>query len=318
MKAIVVTDRVAGKLELTERSTPKPGRGDLLVRVHAASVNPVDWKMRSGVLGRLLARVMPEIPGLDVAGIVEAVGPSWLGATAFSVGTPVFGLTRHGGAYAELAILPEANSARIPEGLGFVDAAAIPVAGLTALQSLRDLAKLQSGQRLLVNGASGGVGTFAVQIGRFLGARVTAVTSTRNLEQVVGLGAERAIDYSKEDFTRHPDEYDVIFDTVANRRFSECAPRLARGGIYIATLPSATNVGWRVLTRLGLGGRKRVAMSSVKPSRADLAFLARLVTEGKVKPAVERSLPLAGAPEAVDESRGGHVRGKLVLAVGTA
>jgi NADPH:quinone reductase-like Zn-dependent oxidoreductase len=284
----------------------------------AASVNPVDWKMRSGVLGRLLAGVMPEIPGLDLAGVVEAIGPSQGGGGEFTEGMPVFGMTRRGGAFAELALVSENMAARKPDGLGFAEAAALPVAGLTALQSLRDLAKLRSGQRLLVNGASGGVGSFAVQIGRVLRARVTAVTSTRNIEWVVGLGAERVIDYSKEDFTRLADEYDVIFDAVASRRFGECSARLARAGAFITTVPSPKNMAWMALARAGLAGGKRVAMVNVAPKGADLAYLAALVAEGKLKPSIERTLPLDHAPEALDESRGGHVRGKLVLSINAA
>jgi NADPH:quinone reductase-like Zn-dependent oxidoreductase len=135
---------------------------------------------------------------------------------------------------------------------------------------------------------------------------------------VTALGAERVIDYSREDFARLPDEYDVIFDAVANHRFGACAPRLARGGTYITTLPSPANMTWMVLARLGFAGGKRVAMSSVEPSAMDLAYLARLAAEGHVKPVIDRSLPLASAPAAIEESRGGHVRGKLVLSVGTS
>ena len=152
MKAIVVTDRRTGSVELVERAAPRPGPDELLVRVNAAGVNPVDWKIRSGLLGRLAARLIPEVPGLDVAGVVEEAGPAALaqGGAAFAPGTPILGLARRGGTFAELAVVRLTAAARKPEGLSFESAAAIPVAGLTALQALRDLARLSAGQHLLV------------------------------------------------------------------------------------------------------------------------------------------------------------------------
>lgn len=319
MRAVIVTHRGTGRLESVERPAPRPGPGELLVRVVAAGVNPVDWKFRSGALGRLAARAMPEIPGVDVAGVVEEVGPGAGAAVGepLARGTAVLGMTRRGGGYAELALVEQAAAARKPEGLGFTDAAAIPASGLTALQALRDGARLSSGQRLLVNGAAGGVGTFAVQLGRFLGAKVTAVTSARNEPMVRELGAERVIDYSREDFTRAADEYDVIFDAVANRTFQECARRLASNGVYITTLPGPANLLAVLRTRLGLAGGKRAIMVNVQAKGSDLAYLAELAAQGKVKPVVERTFLLAEAEAAVGASRGGHVRGKLVLEVGS-
>ena len=316
MRAIVVTDLARGTVELVQRSAPRPGPGDLLVRVRAAGVNPVDWKLRSGTLGRLAGRFMPDVPGLDVAGVVEEAGLEAAGDPALAPGTRVLGMTRRGGGFAELALVHRTAAARIPDGLGFEEAAAIPVAGLTALQALRDLAALTAGQRLLCNGAAGGVGTFAVQLGRVLGARVTAVTSAGNAELVSSLGAERIIDYAREDFTQPPGEYQVILDAVANRTFSACAPRLTRGGVYITTLPGPANLAWVALSRLGLAGGKRAVIASVKPTGADLAYLARLAVEGKIRSVLDRVLPLAEAQSAFAQSRGGHVRGKLVLSLG--
>jgi NADPH:quinone reductase-like Zn-dependent oxidoreductase len=320
MRAIVVTDRRTGRLEQVERPAPTPGKGELLVRVVAAGVNPVDWKMRSGVLGRLAARAMPEIPGIDVAGVVEVAGPAANGPAGESVGvgTPVIGFTRRGGAFADLALVEQALATRKPEGLGFPEAAAIPIAGLTALQALRDRAKLSPGQKLLVNGASGGVGTFAIQLGRLFGARVTAVTSARNEAMVRELGAERVIDYQREDFTRGSEEYDVIFDAIGNRSFRDCAPRLTREGIYLTTLPGPANLLPLVKTRLGAKGKKRAILANVQPKSSDLAYLADLAAKGTVKPIVERILPLSEYEAAMAASRGGHVHGKLVLAVGAA
>jgi NADPH:quinone reductase-like Zn-dependent oxidoreductase len=315
MRAIVVTDRSIAKLALVDRPAPRPRPGELLVRVRAAGVNPVDWKARSGLPGRLVS----EVPGLDIAGVVEEAQPSKGGAPEadFPRGTPVLGLTRQGGGYAELAVLPRTAAVRKPEELRFEDAAAIPCAGLTALLALRDQAKLRAGQRLLVNGAAGGVGTFAVQLGRALGATVTAVTSARNAELVASLGAERVIDYAKDDFTHLPDEYDVIFDAVAGRSFAACRGRLAPGGAYVTTLPGPADVGWAVASRVGvLGGQRAYVTNALHGvSRANLAYLARLAVEGRVKPVVERVLPLVNAAKAFAESRAGHVRGKLVLSL---
>ncbi len=318
MKAIVVTNRWTGTLTLSERPAPRPGPGELLVRVRAAGVNPVDWKMRSGLLGATVGRGLPEVPGIDVAGRIEAVGPRARpdDANAFASGMRIVGFANRGGAWAELVVVARSRAARLPDEVGFVEAAAMPVAGLTALQALRNRAGLAAGARLLVNGASGGVGTFAVQLGRILGAHVTAVTSGPNADLVKRLGAERVVDYTREDFTRSPDQYDVILDAVASRTFAQCRPCLAPKGTYITTLPGGSNLAWSALARLGAAGGRQVVLASVQPESADLAYLAKLVAQGELRPTIEGELPLAEASDAVAQSRGGHVHGKLVLTVG--
>src|SRR6516162_3355284 len=235
MKAIVYCDYGVANLKLEEVEKPTPTDEQLLVRVHAASVNPLDWHFIEGTpyvlraMGGGLRKPKETRLGVDFAGTVEAVGKS---VTQFKVGDEVFG--GRDGAFAEY-LCPRADRAITlkPAGITFEQAASVPIAGITALQGLRDKGKVQPGQKVLINGASGGVGTFAVQIAKALGAEVTGVCSTGNVEMVRSLGADRVIDYTREDFTRSAQRYDLIIDLVGNHSFSECRQVLKPKGGYV-------------------------------------------------------------------------------------
>jgi NADPH:quinone reductase-like Zn-dependent oxidoreductase len=313
----VVRDRFGiGALELAEVAKPEPEEGQVLVRVRASSINRADWY---GVVGApWVARPMMGIrrpkdgrPGSDLAGVVEAVGE---GVTEVAPGDEVYGLGD--GTYGEFAIARKALD-RKPAGVSFEEAAAVPLAALTALQGLRDHAGLKPGQKVLVNGASGGVGTFAVQIAKALGADVTAVCSTRNVDQARELGADRVLDYTREDFTRSGERFDVIFDNAGTRGWRACKRVLADDGIVVL-------VGGphkRLLGPLGhvagmlLRGRKRTKFFVAKPNREDLAALRELMEAGKVRPVVERVYPLDEIRDAFRHHGEGHSRGKLVVSV---
>lgn len=302
--------------EVAEPGEPGPGQVRLLVR--AAGINPIDWKIRRGSLRFVMPAKFPLILGHDVAGEVEAIGPE---VTRLQVGDRVFGLSewRQGGSYAEHLVTRDSWLAEIPESLSFEDAAALPVAGLTALQGLRDKGELVSGETVVINGASGGVGHLAVQIAATVGADVTGVASHRNLDFVLSLGAHEAIDYEEEDFAGRDGAWDVIFDAVGNRSYQDCEPSLSSGGgIYVTT-----DVGPRPFLNglfTGLGGlfgqKKRARWITVARNHEDLAFLARLADQGRLRPEIQEVFPLERIREAHDLSETGRVRGKLVVRVG--
>ncbi|MFZ5876195.1 MAG: NAD(P)-dependent alcohol dehydrogenase [Nitrospirota bacterium] len=310
MKAVIY--RRPGSPDVLEYAeVPQPVIRDrqVLVKVHAAGVNPVDWKMRRMRL-RVPWQRWPMIPGSDLAGEVVHAGAA---ATRFRSGDAVYGLLSPftGGAYAQYAAIREDRVARKPTNLSFEEAASVPVAGLAALQALRDLGHIAAGHRVLINGASGGVGMFAVQIAKAYGATVTAVASGKNGAFAKELGADRVVDYRTEDFTRSGGPYDLIFDAVASRSFAECRPVLDRHGVYVSTLPSVATVLDPVLGAVRRGPRARAVVLRVKPG--DLDALTALIEAGKVRPRIERIFPLAQAAEAHALSEAGRVRGKLVL-----
>jgi NADPH:quinone reductase-like Zn-dependent oxidoreductase len=321
MKAAVI-DGYGGSDKLVVREVPDPGPpgpGQVLVRVKAASVNPVDWKIRNGSLRFVMPAKFPLILGYDAAGEVVAIGPE---VTRFQPGDLVFGgvdVKRYGGSYAELALMREAALAPKPDSLSREEAAALPVAGLTALQVLRDKGELAAGEKVLINGAAGGVGHFAVQIAVALGARVTAVASGRNQDFLRELGAHETINYEEEDFTGRDEEWDVIFDAVGTCQYTDCEPVLARdGGIYVSTLPGPKLFVWIALTTLGgLFGQKKRARTIVAKHRAeDLAVLARMADQGKLRPHLAEVYPLERIAAAHDHSESGHVRGKVGVRIG--
>jgi NADPH:quinone reductase-like Zn-dependent oxidoreductase len=298
-------------LEVADLPDPKPTGRKLLIKVHAAGINPVDCKMRSGK-PRIPGLRFPRVPGSDVAGEVVQVSG---GVTRFRPGDAVYAMLSpfSGGACAEYALVPERQAAKKPTNLSFPEAAAVPVAGLAALQTLRDLGKDRNGGRVLINGASGGVGSFAVQIAKAYGAEVTGVTSFRNLDFVKELGANRVIDYSREDFTQSDSRYDIVLDAVSNRSFQECKSILSPKGVYIATLPSFSLI-FHTLTSFFSRGR-RAKFFSVRARGADLEILRKSIEAGKLRPRIDRLFPLEKTAEAHVYSETGHARGKIVIQI---
>ncbi len=306
-------------IQLRDVEKPVPGEGQVLLKVQAASVNISDYYGITG-LSRLFGGGIrrPKDPrvGSDVAGKVEAVGAS---VTRFRPGDEVFGTCR--GAFAEYAVAREIRLALKPANTSFEEAAAVPVAGLTALQCLRDKGKLQAGQGIAVNGASRGVGTFAVQIAKSFGAQVTGVCSTRNLEQARSIGADHVVDYTKEDFTRNGRSYDLICDIAGNRSVSDYKRALKPGGTCLVVGISGNSLfGLAKLTILGklgsMRGNKTVKfMGIAKINQEDLAFMAELLAAGKVKPVIEKRYSLSEVGQALQYIGGKHTRGKVVIAV---
>jgi NADPH:quinone reductase-like Zn-dependent oxidoreductase len=303
-------------LELRELPVPEPPADGVLVRVRAVSLNRGDWYTARGRpllirLGGGFRRPKEPRVGWDFAGTVEAAGP---GEPELQAGDEVYGVRT--GAFAEYVAVVD-GVARKPAGLSFEEAAAIPTAGLTALQGLRDQLRLREGQKVLVNGASGGVGTFAVQVAKALGAEVTAVCSTRNVEQARELGADRVIDYTREDFTQAGERVDVFFDVAGSRRWRDCKRVLVPGGVLVQAGASKENpVGHIVATRIAaIGSGRRIANFVAKPTRDDLRALAQLAEAGKLRPVVERRHPFAELPEALTYVGEGHTRGKVVVTV---
>ena len=302
---------------------PAPGDDEVLVRVRAASVNPLDWHYLRGT--PYMIRIeggfgKPENPrlGFDFAGTVEEVGK---GVTRFRPGDEVFGAKL--GALAEyVTVRQERALAPKPADVTFEQAASVPIAGVTALQALRDKAHLRAGQKVLINGASGGVGTFAVQIAKSFGAEVTGVCSTRNLEMVRSIGADHVIDYTREDFTRGAQRYDVIIDNVGTHSLLEYRRVLNPRGIYV-TIGSTTIGNWFAWLEAPLEGmvlshfvsqRFMVILAELDPG--DLAALGALMQSGKLTPIIDRRYKLSEAAEAIRYLEKGHARGKVVLTAG--
>ncbi len=299
-------------LELQEVDKPTVTDGEVLVRVHAASVNPLDWHFLRGtpLVVRILAGLLKpkrKILGVDVAGRVEAVGGE---VTRFQPGDEIFGSSPNSGAFAEYLCVPEDGVVLKPANLTYEEAAAVPVAALTALQGLRDKGQIQPGHKVLINGASGGVGTFAVQIAKSFGAEVTGVCSTRNLDMVRSIGADRVIDYSEEDFTQTGGRYDLILDAVGNHSLSDCKRALHANGIYVAAAGSSVRSLWILMT-----GRKKMVWMLTKPNREDMGFMKELLETGKVTPVIDRRYKLSEVPEALRYQGKRHAQGKTVINV---
>ncbi|GAA5509401.1 NAD(P)-dependent alcohol dehydrogenase [Novipirellula caenicola] len=322
MKAII-QDRYGspGDLELREIPTPVPAKGEVLVRVQAAAIHVGDV---FGVRGApLLMRVetgwlKPKygVPGFDCAGRVEAIGE---GVTRFRIGDEVFGVCS--GACAEFVCASEDRLVLKPNEITFEQAAAVPTSGLAALHALRDVAKIQSGQKVLIIGASGGVGTFAVQIAKSYGAEVTGVCSTTNVDQVRSMGAGHVIDYTREDFADGGTRYDLIFDNVENRSLSDCRRALKPTGTLILNSGTGASGGaflWRLLKPLLLSPlvSQRLCRYLSTPNAADLDVLAEMLTSAAVTPVIGRTYPLAETADAIRYVETGHAKGKTVIRVG--
>ncbi len=311
----------ADDLSLQDTPVPTPADDQVLLRVHAASVNPVDTHSISGTpwMVRLqggLRAPKQVTPGTDVAGTVVLVGKD---VTRFRPGDEVYGGAR--GSFAEYAVAAERRLAPRPAALDVEQAAAMPVAAITALQALRDKANLQPGQRVLVNGASGGVGTFAVQIATAFGAHVTAVCSTRNVEMVRALGADEVIDHTTDDFAVGREPYDAMIDMIGNRSLASCRKALRPGGVYVVVggpdrsraLGPVTRM-IAALVRFRFTDRRAVAFMADLLAD-DLVALTELVAAGQLRSVIEQTYPLAGTPDAVRHQMGGHTRGKVVVRI---
>ena len=307
-----------GSLRLAEVEKPVPRADEVLVKVLGVSVNPADWHSVRGkpLFSRfMLGLVRPKyrIAGGDIAGQVEAVGA---GVSQFTIGDDVYAnLLDHGyGGFADYVSVPLGAMSLKPANLTYEEAAAVPTAAGTALQGLRHHGEIQTGQQVLINGASGGVGSFAVQIAKSYGAEVTGVTSTRNLELVRSLGADHVIDYTVSDFADGGRRYDRILDTIGNRSVRDLRRALAEGGK--AAVTGFTTV--RKLSAVVLRGGKNVAQVSAHVTDKDLQVLSELIEAGKVRPEIDRRYPFAEIPEAIAYLEEGHARGKVVVGVASS
>lgn len=322
MKAIIAERYgMPDVLEFKEMEKPVPKENEVLVKVHAASLNMFDWHLLTAdiFLVRLntgFFKPKYKIPGADVAGRVDTIGKN---VTQFKVGDEVYGdLAASGcGSFAEYVAVPEKALALKPVNLTFEEAAAFPMAAVTALQGLRDAGKIQAGRKVLIQGASGGVGSFAVQIAKSFGAEVTAVCSTRNVEQVRSLGVDHVIDYTKEDFTKNGRQYDLILAVNGYRKLEEYKGSLAPKGIYVMA-GGATKQIFEALLRGSFlsekDGRKLGAFTA-EPKQADLIYLKGLAETGKVKPVIDKRYPLSETAQALRYLGEGHARGKVILSV---
>jgi NADPH:quinone reductase-like Zn-dependent oxidoreductase len=303
-------------LRFTEVAKPVPRDDEVLVRIRAASLNALDWRLMRGkpvpvrlMIGGLRKPTLTR-PGADVAGEVEAVGRS---VTRFKPGDEVFGACR--GAFAEYVCADEDKLALKPANKSFEEAAAVPVAAITALQGLRDKGRIQPGQKVLVDGASGGVGTFAVQIAKSFGAEVTAVCSTRNVETARSMGADHVVDYTREDFTRSGQRYDLILAANAHRSIFDYRRALSRNGIYVMAGGGGTQTlqGMLLGPLLSLMGSRKMRFFMASVNKEDLAVLGDLLAAGKIVPVIDRRYPLREVPAAIRYLEEGHARGKVVI-----
>ncbi|HEY2467241.1 MAG TPA: NAD(P)-dependent alcohol dehydrogenase [Terracidiphilus sp.] len=298
MKAAVYSKTKSGKhLEILDVPTPTPKDNEVLIKVHAASINPLDWRLKS------------HRPGVDVSGRIEAVGPR---VTQFKPGDEVFGAAK--GAFAEYACTSESKLALKPAGITFVQGASLPIAGLTALQGLRDVGHLKPSQKVLINGAAGGVGTFAVQIAKSMGVHVTAVCSTCNVEQARALGADRVIDYTRDDFTMDDERFDVLLDNVGNRPLPAMKHVLAPHGKCV--MVGAPKTMGSVLARI-LESKLRPGFTFfvAKMKKEDLESLCSLIQSGQMTPVIDKCYPFSETAAAIAYVETGHARAKVIINV---
>ena len=303
-------------LQFKDVAKPTPGDNEVLIKLYAASVNPLDFFTMRG------APLIRRIPGLrtpkdkrigaDAAGEVEAVGRN---VTQFKPGDAVFGVCR--GAFAEYACATEAKLARKPPNISFEEAAAVPVAAITALQGLRDKGRIQPGHKVLIDGASGGVGTFAVQIAKSFGAEVTAVCSTRNVDTARSIGADHVTDYTKEDFTQRAQRYDLILGANAHHSIFDYRRALTQDGIYVIAGGGLPQIFQAMLLAplLSRIGSKKACFFIANMNQKDLVFLKELMEAGKLVPVIDRRYPLSDAADAIRYLEEGHAQGKIVLTV---
>jgi len=319
MKAIVHTQYgPPDVLQFTDVAKPTAKDDEVLIKLYAASVNPLDWHFMRGDVRLMTGLLTPrhKILGVDIAGRVEAVGRQ---VKQFQAGDEVFGVTGFaGGGFAEYVCAIEDKLALKPANSSFEDAAAVPIAAITALQGLRDKGRIQRGHKVLVDGASGGVGTFAVQIAKSFGAEVTAVCSTRNVDTARSIGADQVIDYTREDFTQSGQLYDLILGANAHHSIFDYRRVLSQGGIYVIAGGGLPHIFQALLLAplLSRIGSKKMCFFIAKINQQDLVFLRDLMEAGKVVPIIDRRYPLSEAAEAVRYLEEGHAQGKVVITVG--
>ncbi len=318
MKAIVYTEFGPPEvLQLQEVEKPTPKDHEVLIRIYATTVAAEDPAIRRSPGFNGLRKPRKTILGAYLAGEVEAVGKD---VKRFRKGDQVLGSTFPGaGAYAEYVCMPEKGAlASKPANMTYEEAAAVPNGELTALPFLRDKGNIQSGQKVLINGASGAVGSAAVQLAKYYGAEVTGVCSTSNLEMVKSLGADRVIDYTKEDFTQTGQTYDIIFDAVGKSSFSRCKDSLTKNGIYLTTVPMPADMLQMLWTSMAGGKKVRFAATGLRPmskKAEDLVFIKELIEAGKMQAVIDRRYPLEQTAEAHRYVERGHKKGKVVITV---
>jgi len=306
MKAIVVHEYGGPEvLKYEDVPRPEPKENEALVRVIAAGVNPVDALIRTGKYAKFFGTTLPLIPGYDIAGIVEKTGAK---ITKLKAGDSIYAYVLWGGGYAEYAVATEGEATAKPKSLNYIEAAAVPLAALTAWQALIDTAKLSAGQTVLIHGGSGGVGSMAIQIAKARGAKVIATASTSNQDLLKQLGADVAIDYTKTKFEDVAKDVDVVLDSVGKDTLARSYGVVRKGGI-IATLVAEPDQA--ELDKHGIRG----AAISVKPNASELAEITKLIEEKKIKPVVSQVLPLTEAVKAQEQAATHHTRGKIVLRV---
>lgn len=320
MKAIVITKYGTPdvlQLQEVDKSTPK--EDEVLIRIHATTVTPSDCAFRKGepfIVKILYGLRKPRlsIPGVEFAGEIEAVGAD---VQQFKEGDPVFGISPHTqGVHAEYKCLPEGEPLVIKsDKMAYEEAAAVCDGAPTALTFLRDQANLQRGQRILINGASGAVGTAAVQLARYFGAEVTGVCSTGNIELVKSLGADQVIDYTKEDFTQRGQTYDVIFDAVGQSSFSRCKNALTQEGVYLTTVPGLGIVFQMLWTSISGGKKATFVAAGLRQNKENLIFLRELFEEGEIKAVIDRRYPLEQIAHAHRYVETGHKKGNVIISV---
>jgi NADPH:quinone reductase-like Zn-dependent oxidoreductase len=306
MKAIVIHQYGGPEvLKYEDAPRPEPKDNQVLVKVIAAAVNPVDAMIRSGKYAKVFGTTLPLIPGYDIAGIVEKTGAK---VTQFKPGDAIYAYPMWGGGYAEYDVVDEAETAMKPKSINFVEAAGVPLVALTAWQALIDAAKLSAGQTVLIHGGSGGVGSFAIQIAKTRGAKVIATASTPNQDLLKQLGADVAVDYTKQKFEDVAKDVDVVLDSVGKDTLARSYGVVKKGG-FIATL--VARLDQAELDKHGIRG----ASISVKPNGAQLSEIGKLIDEKKIKPIISEVLPLTDAVKAQEKAAKHHTRGKIVLKV---
>jgi NADPH:quinone reductase-like Zn-dependent oxidoreductase len=312
MKAAVIQQYGGPEvIKIVEMPRPVPGPGELLIKIYATSINPVDWKIRKGNLKMMLSKKFPKILGIEFAGIIEEIGDD---VTDFKKGQRVFaGKGYEGGGYAEYNVAEASRTVVIPDNISFEEASTMAVAGMTALQGLRNKGKIKPGMDVIVNGASGGVGTYAVQIAKVLGANVTAVCSAKNFDMMKKLGVDTVIDYKTTNFTRLPKKYNIIFDAVGYRTFWQTVRVLKKKGIYVNISPSIPLYITSLITRLNPGKKSKGFM--LRPDMNDLKEVMQMISDRKIRVVIDKVFPFEKLSDAHAYSESERAKGKIVISI---